>query len=133
MITYSNNKEITAKQLATLFANSGIHRPIEDLPRLEKMIRNASVIWTAWDNKQELVGVARAITDFSYACYLSDLAVDKKYQRQGIGKRLVEELTKQIGPDVSLVLLAAESAMSYYPKLQFENVDNAFLKRRRAF
>ncbi|MFT9098722.1 GNAT family N-acetyltransferase [Liquorilactobacillus sp.] len=133
MITYSNSKVITAQQLAALFTNSGIHRPVGDLPRLEKMLKNASIIWTAWNDKHELVGIARAITDFSYACYLSDLAVDKKYQRQGIGKQLVEELRNQIGPDVSLVLLAAESAMNYYPKIKFEHINNAFLKHRRAF
>ncbi|AUJ29685.1 GNAT family N-acetyltransferase [Liquorilactobacillus hordei] len=133
MIVYSNSREITAEQLATLFINSGIHRPVKDIPRLRKMIKNASIIWTAWNEQDELIGVARAITDFSYACYLSDLAVDKKYQRQGVGKSLVEKLRNQIGPDVSLVLLAAQSAMNYYPKLQFEHIDNAFLKHRRSF
>ncbi|WP_254066767.1 GNAT family N-acetyltransferase [Lactococcus raffinolactis] len=96
------------------------------------MIENASIIWTAWDDNR-LVGIARALTDFSYACYLSDLAVDINYQKQGIGKTLINKIRDQIGSDVSLLLLSAPSAMSYYSKTQFENVDNAFLIKRKPF
>ena len=96
------------------------------------MLDQADCLWTAWDD-QRLVGVARALTDFSYACYLSDLAVAQAYQHQGIGRELVQQLKAEIGPDVSLVLLAAPAAMTYYPKLGFEHIDNAFLQRRRPF
>ncbi|KRL37945.1 GNAT family N-acetyltransferase [Liquorilactobacillus uvarum] len=132
MISYTNKKEITAVDLAQIFKNSGIHRPVDDLPRLKLMLKNADILWTAWDN-QKLVGIARAITDYSYACYLSDLAVDKTYQHHGIGRRLIESLHSQIGPDVSLLLLSAPSALEYYPKVNFERIDNAFLKRRTPF
>ena len=132
MITYANQKQLTAAQLAALFTNSGIHRPTTDLPRLQRMLDQADCLWTAWDD-QRLVGVTRALTDFSYACYLSDLAVAQAYQHQGIGRELVQQLKAEIGPDVSLVLLAAPAAMTYYPKLGFEHIDNAFLQRRRPF
>lgn len=72
MIAYTNKKKISADQLAELFISSGIHRPINDLPRLQKMLANADILWTAWD-ADKLVGIARALTDFSYACYLSAL------------------------------------------------------------
>ncbi|KRL01152.1 GNAT family N-acetyltransferase [Liquorilactobacillus capillatus] len=132
MITYTNKRKITPHELAQLFRESGIHRPVNDLPRLKTMLENADILWTAWDN-DKLVGVARALTDFSYACYLSDLAVAKVYQKQGIGHTLIEKLHLQLGPDVSLVLLAAASALEYYPKVDFERIDNAFLRRRRPF
>ncbi|MFT8728106.1 MAG: GNAT family N-acetyltransferase [Liquorilactobacillus ghanensis] len=132
LITYTNKKQITANDLAQLFKAAGIHRPVNDLPRLQKMLENADILWTAWD-KQQLVGIARALTDFSYACYLSDLAVTKSHQKQGIGRNLIEKLRSQIGADVSLVLLAAPSALEYYPKVNFEKIDNAFLRRRRSF
>lgn len=45
-------------------------------------------------------------------------------------KELIQQLKAEIGPDVSLVLLAAPAAMTYYPKLGFEHIDNAFLQRR---
>lgn len=132
MITYTNQKQLTAAQLASIFTSSGIHRPTTDSPRLQQMLDQADCLWTAWDD-QRLVGVARALTDFSYACYLSDLAVAQDYQHQGIGRELVQQLKTEIGPDVALVLLAAPAAMTYYPKLEFEHIDNAFLQRRRPF
>ncbi|MDF7641221.1 GNAT family N-acetyltransferase [Bifidobacterium sp. ESL0784] len=132
MIVYTHERSITVEQLACVFDRSGIHRPTNDLARLQEMLDNADVLWTAWEGEC-LVGVARALTDFSYACYLSDLAVDKDYQRQGIGSGLVDRLRRQLGSDVSLVLLAAQSAMEYYPKLGFNHIDNAFLIARQPF
>ena len=53
------------------------------------MIEHSNLIVTAWDG-QLLVGIARSVTDFHYCCYLSDLAVDVAYQRQGIGRQLIQ-------------------------------------------
>lgn len=130
MITYKKDVSITAEQLSTLFSSSGIKRPVNDLPRLQKMIDNANLLITAWD-QNKLVGVARALTDFSYCCYLSDLAVDKDYQYNGIGKELVEQLKNQLGEEVALILLSAPSAMDYYPKIGFEHIDNGFKIARK--
>ncbi len=68
--------------------SSGIRRPFNDLARMQQMIDRADVTATASDG-DTLVGVSRSLTDFCFSCYLSDLAVDRAYQRQGIGKELV--------------------------------------------
>jgi ribosomal protein S18 acetylase RimI-like enzyme len=91
-------------------------RPVEDLARLDKMLRHADLIITARDGRR-LVGISRAVTDFSYCCYLSDLAVDVAYQRQGIGKRLIEETHRAAGETTTLTLVAAPAAESYYPAI----------------
>ncbi len=67
------------------------------------MIDNSVIIITAWDN-DKLIGIARAITDYSYCCYLSDLAINKEYQNKGIGKELVQLVQKDIGEEVALIL-----------------------------
>ena len=69
MIEYSNSKTITAEQFAGVLERSGIRRPTTDLPRLQTMLDQADILWTAWDGAN-LVGVARSLTDFAYACYL---------------------------------------------------------------
>jgi len=84
-IEYSFVKEISPEDVANVFRNSGIRRPYNNLNRIKKMIDTADIIITAWDNKK-LVGIARALTDYSYCCYLSDLEVDKDYQKAGIEK-----------------------------------------------
>ena len=67
------------------------------------MLQHANLLCTAWD-EEELVGIARSITDFEYCCYLSDLAVDKEYQKKGIGKKLVELTRSKLGRSAKLVL-----------------------------
>jgi ribosomal protein S18 acetylase RimI-like enzyme len=123
-------KEISPEDVANVFRNSGIRRPYNDLNRIKKMIDNADIIITAWDNKK-LVGIARALTDYSYCCYLSDLAVDKDYQKTGIGKHLIELLRNIIGEEVALILISAPEAMNYYPKIGFEKCERAYIINRK--
>lgn len=80
------------------------------------MLRNTDLVVTARDGAN-LVGLSRAVTDFAYCCYLSDLAVDVAYQRQSIGKRLIEETRACAGDGVTLILVAAPAAEGYYPKI----------------
>jgi ribosomal protein S18 acetylase RimI-like enzyme len=74
-----------------------------------------------------LIGVARSVTDFAYCCYLSDLAVDEKFQRSGIGRQLIHEMRRQLGPRCRIVLLAAPKAVNYYPKVGFTRHDSAWV------
>ena len=99
-----------------ILSSLGERRPVDDVNRLERMLRYADVIITARDGGR-LVGISRAVTDFSYCCYLSDLAVDADYQRRGIGKRLIEETHRAAGEETTLVLVAAPAAEGYYPKI----------------
>jgi len=102
-------------------------RPVDDFARIKEMCENANLIVTARDNRK-LIGVARSITDFAYCTYLSDLAVDKSYQKKGIGKRLIEE-TKKAAPKAVLILLSAPAAVDYYPKIGMTKHDNCFILR----
>lgn len=117
-ITYSLEPELSAEEFrAVLIASTlGERRPVNDLQRLDRMLRQADLVVTARDGRR-LVGISRAITDFSYCCYLSDLAVDVAYQRQGIGKRLIAETHKSAGELSKLILVAAPAAESYYPRI----------------
>jgi ribosomal protein S18 acetylase RimI-like enzyme len=124
VITYKVNARIEPHQLADVFKASGIRRPIDDLNRLKKMLDNSNLLVTAWDG-EKLIGVARALTDYAYSCYLSDLAVDKDYLDNGIGQDLVSEIQKHIGDESNLLLIASPELIDYYPKLGFEKAENA--------
>jgi len=82
------------------------------------MLRHADLLCTAWSGRQ-LVGVARSVTDFAFCCYLSDLAVDVAWQKQGIGKALIRLTRQSLGPRCKLILLSAPNATGYYPKIGF--------------
>lgn len=126
----THQKTITKEQLSELFKNSGIRRPYNDLNRIQKMIDYANLIITVWDN-EKLVGVARCLTDFVYCCYLSDLAVDKEYQKKGIGKSILDYLKTLLTEEVSIILISAPEAMEFYPKVGFTKTDRAFLIQRK--
>ncbi|MCW3062236.1 MAG: GNAT family N-acetyltransferase [Capsulimonas sp.] len=130
-IQYLTNAVISAQDLAALFDRSGIRRPTGDLPRIQHMIDHANLTVTAWDG-EKLVGVARSLTDFVWCCYLSDLAVDRDYQRQGVGSALVEETREVIGEQATLVLLSAPEAMEYYPRIGLEPVESGWMIKRTA-
>lgn len=77
-----------------------------------------------WDS---LVGAARSVTDFHYCCYVSDLAVDQAYQKQGIGRELIRHTRTRLGPRTTVMLLAAPAARDYYPKIGFETHPSAWV------
>ena len=129
-IIYKSNEDITAEQLSQVFRTSGIKRPVDDLPRLQKMLDNGDILITAWDGDQ-LVGIARSITDYSYCCYLSDLAVNKNYQSLGIGKELVRQTQLHISEEVALILLSSPIAMEFYPHIGFKKIENGFIIPRQ--
>lgn len=127
---YRHNHPLDPLEVARVFDASGITRPTADLPRIARMFAAPSLVVSAWQNGR-LVGVSRSLTDYSYCCYLSDLAVDKACQGQGIGRELVRRTQAVIGEEVSLILLSAPGAMSYYPTLGFQQAENAFVVRRK--
>ncbi len=96
----------------------GERRPIDDRKCMEGMIKNNNLMITAWHG-EELIGIARSMTDFHYACYLSDLAVHKKYQKSGVGKKLQILTQEQLGPKCKLIVIAAPDANSYYEHIGF--------------
>jgi GNAT superfamily N-acetyltransferase len=129
-ISYRHDRKISSAEFIDILNRStlGIRRPVDDLQRIEKMLEHGNVLITAWSNKT-LVGVSRAVTDFSFCCYLSDLAVDESYQHQGIGKKLIDETHKVAGDKTTLILLAAPAAANYYPKINMERFTDCFLIR----
>jgi ribosomal protein S18 acetylase RimI-like enzyme len=129
-VEYRHNYPLDPLDVVRVFDKSGIKRPTDNLPRIARMFAAPSLTLSAWVHGK-LVGVSRSLTDFAYCCYLSDLAVDRDYQGLGIGGELVRRTQALIGEEVSLILLSAPGAMSYYPTLGFELASNAYVVRRK--
>lgn len=106
----------------------GQRRPIDQPDRIQAMLDHADLIVAARQGTQ-LVGVARAITDFSYCTYLSDLAVDENHQRRGIGRALLEETHRLAGHSTMLILLAAPMARDYYPHIGMTPHESCWIRR----
>lgn len=129
-VSYQIEPSLTVEEFASVLERStlGERRPLDQPETLQGMLQNADVIATARVEGQ-LVGVSRAITDFAYCTYLSDLAVDEAHQRQGIGRELIRRTHEAAGLQTTLILLAAPKAESYYPHIGFEQHNSCWTIR----
>ena len=130
-VDYRINESINVKQFQDLLVNSslGERRPVDDLECLEGMISNSNLTVSAWvDGK--LIGLARSITDFNYACYLSDLAVDQNYQKLGIGKKLQMLTQGELNHNCKLILISAPLANEYYASIGYSNNPRCWVLER---
>lgn len=117
-LTYQLEPDLDPAEFIDLLvcATLAERRPVHEPDTIRGMIANADVIVTARDCPQ-LVGMSRAITDFAYCTYLSDLAVDQEYQRRGIGRELLRRTHEAAGLQTTLILPAAPKAQTYYPHI----------------
>lgn len=126
MLEYALEEKITADEFIDVLNRStlGERRPVNDRNRIEKMLAHANILVTVRD-QGKLIGVARSLTDYSFCTYLSDLAVDENYQRQGIGRELIRR-TKLAAPQAKLILLSAPKAVNYYPRIGMTKWEQTF-------
>jgi GNAT superfamily N-acetyltransferase len=131
-IIYRSDIKISTDQFIDVLKRSTLaeRRPVDDRDRIEKMLQHGNIIITAWKGDL-LIGVSRALTDFSFCCYLSDLAVDKTFQKQGIGKELIRLTHEVAGKNATLILLAAPKAVEYYPKIGMEQFKDCFHHQKK--
>lgn len=117
MIDYRTGNDLDLDAVIDLYRAStlGERRPVDDRARMAAMLKHANLVITAWEGDL-LVGIARAFSDFSFATYLSDLAVRASHQRHGIGRELLRR-AQEAGGKARLVLLSAPKAESYYPRV----------------
>lgn len=94
---------------------------------MREMLANADITITAWDGPL-MVGIARSVSDFAYATYLSDLAVRDSHQRLGIGKELIRK-TQAEGGSATVILLSAPAAVEYYPHIGFTQHNSCWVLR----
>ena len=128
-ITYQLEPKLAVTEFVDVLRRSTLaeRRPVDHPDIMAGMLRHADVIVTA-RHEGQLVGVSRAITDFSFCTYLSDLAVDSAFQRQGIGRELLRRTHAAAGCQTKLILLAAPKAVTYYPHIGMKRHDSCWIR-----
>ena len=129
-IEYKINADVPVESVCRLYDDAGLLRPTSDPERISKMYAGSDLVISAWDG-DELVGIARTLTDGAWASYLADLAVKSTHQKSGIGRTLVEITRKEVGEGSMLLLLSVPDAMDYYPRIGMEKVDTGFIFTRK--
>lgn len=133
-ILYGREAALDAAEFRQVLIASGLGaiRPVDDAPRLAAILAGSNMIVTARLDQpgRPLVGVARGVTDFAWCCYLSDLAVASSAQGLGVGRGLLDEIRRQIGPAVSLFLVSVPDAVGFYERAGMTRLTDAFSHRR---
>ncbi len=126
-ITFRTGNDLDLDAVIDVYRAStlGERRPVDDRERMRGMLENGNLVITAWEGEL-MVGISRSITDWTYATYLSDLAVRVSHQRTGIGRELMR-LTQAAAPRAMLILLAAPAAREYYAHVGFSNHASAWI------
>ncbi|RCS49155.1 N-acetyltransferase [Bremerella cremea] len=128
MIEYQLEPRLSVDEYHDILVRSGLaeRRPADDWAKLTQMVENADILLTA-RSQGKLVGISRCMTDFAHATYLADLAVDRDFQKQGIGKELIARSHVAAGKHTLLILIAAPAAASYYPHVGLEKHDSCWI------
>ncbi len=114
-----SGSELDVDAIIDVFRDSGLgaYRPIDDREIIGKMFAHANLVVTAWSG-ETMIGVARSLSDFCFCTYLSDLAVRRAFQKQGVGRELMKR-TQKAGGTATIFLFAAPEAEAYYPRVGF--------------
>lgn len=132
-IYFSTHSKVSAEAACEVFQMSGLVRPTfkAEPERLEAMVTPTAnqIVASAWDG-EKLVGIAVAMCDFSWVCFLRDVAVRKDYQGLQIGSRLVKLIRDTAGANCSCILLSSPGAVGFYENQGFTPKTNAFLIER---
>ncbi|CAN5903705.1 GNAT family N-acetyltransferase [soil metagenome] len=133
-VLYASEPALPVDDFIRVLLESGLGatRPTGDIPRMARMLKEADLIVTARLDQPDrpLVGVARAITDFSWCCYLSELAVSAAAQGLGVGKGLIDETRRLLGPQVSLILASMPDSTGFYERIGMPRQADAFWFKR---
>ncbi|TPK94805.1 GNAT family N-acetyltransferase [Mesorhizobium sp. B2-4-12] len=129
-VLYARETALGVGEFRRVLVDSGLGeiRPVDDTARLQAMLSGANLVLTARLDIEgkPLIGIIRAMTDFSWVCYISDLAVSQAAQGLGVGKGLIDEARRQLGPSVAISLVSVPDAAGFYERIGMKRMPDAF-------
>lgn len=130
-VTYAEEPGLAVCEFRRVLDESGLGaiRPVADEARLAAMLAGANFILTA-RRDGALVGLARCVTDRAWCCYVAELAVSQSAQSLGVGRGLLDEARRRLGPTVSLVLASVPEAVGFYTRIGMTPMTDTFQFRR---
>ena len=129
-VLYASEPTLDVAEFRRVLVESGLGetRPVDDEVRLGKMLSGANLMLTARLDVEgkPLIGVLRAMTDFAWVCYISELAVSQSAQGLGIGKGLMDAARRELGPSVAISLISMPDAVGFYERIGMKRMPDAF-------
>jgi GNAT superfamily N-acetyltransferase len=116
-IKISETKDIKIEEIVALYKVNGwsaAEKPTE----LYNALLNSHSLISAWDGNK-LVGLGNAISDGHLVVYYPHLLVHPEYQREGIGRKIVDKMQEKYGDFHMQMLTADGKAINFYEQAGF--------------
>lgn len=127
-ITYKEERITSTEYIDFLKrTNLGSQYPKERFEeRIEKLVKTVTISLVARNEEGLIVGVLFGLTDYCYWLFISDLGVDRAYERRGIGKKLMRMAHDIAGgdKDIAVYLIANEDAIPFYKRIGMKKADD---------
>ncbi len=102
------SKTVAKDQLEQLYVPVGWEAYTKDMEELHRAVANSTYVATAWKDEQ-LIGLARALSDDVAVFYLQDILVHPDWRRHGVGKVLIDRCIDRFSHVRQRVLLTMTS------------------------
>jgi GNAT superfamily N-acetyltransferase len=109
----------------------GKQYPKEDfIERIKKLVENIPICLIARNEKNQIIGNCFGLTDFAYWLLISDLGIDRRYEKKGLGKSLLKYAEDLAGGEKNIIqiLMANENALDFYKKVGMKEAKDIFIK-----
>ncbi len=109
----------------------GKQYPKEDFQqRVTDLVQNIQISLIARNKQSQIVGICFGITDFAYWLFITDLGTDRRYEKQGLGKTLMEIAHELAGGEKKIVVFAYanENAIPFYKKIGMIETKSMMMK-----
>ncbi len=131
-ITYKSSKKINPRQILDLYKSINWIKNSERLKTgrsIASAYQNSQIVLSAWDGKK-LIGVIRALTDKKVNGVIFGLSIHKDYQKQGIGKKLLDNCMAKY-PKIRWYVWAGNSkAEGFYRKSKLKPTKQILFERK---
>ena len=125
MVRYVFNPKLDFVAVLDLYASVGWSNYTNRPRQLEQAFHQSLFVIAAYDD-EELVGLIRAVGDGLTIVFIQDLLVYPHYQRQGIGRSLLEQTLERF-KDIYQIQLATEQSdknLAFYRELGFRRQED---------
>lgn len=125
MVYYKTTSLIPVEQLIDLYASVGWSNYTNRPQQLEQAFHQSLFVMAAYD-EDKLVGLIRVVGDGLTIVFIQDLLVYPQYQRQGIGRSLLQQTLERF-KNVYQIQLATEQSdknLAFYRELGFRRQED---------
>lgn len=132
-----NWRELDFSKIIKLYNLVGWEAYTSDVNSLKKAFENSTCVLVALDDSGRVLGLARSISDDTAIHYLQNILVDPDFQRNGVGRKLLNAALGRFKHVRTHMILTddEEKQVRFYESLGYKNTKdlkeiplNAFVK-----